>query len=105
MPRPRSERRSAWPAVVLAVLVILAILYVASIGPASRMERMSLIDQSTFLAIYRPVFWVTDDTWAGWRVTDYTEFCGGRGAFTMDLDVPFSAEPYRRRPPLRHSAD
>ena len=37
MPRPRSERRRAWPVVVLVGLVILPVLYVLSIGPAARL--------------------------------------------------------------------
>ena len=39
MPRPRSERRSPWPAVVLGVaLLLLPVIYVASIGPAAKLS-------------------------------------------------------------------
>ena len=34
MPRLCSERRSAWPAIVLMGLLLLPLLYVASVGPA-----------------------------------------------------------------------
>ena len=54
MPRPPSERRS-WPAIVLAsVLLLLAVLYVASIGPVAR-ETNSDERYRLFQAIYWPV--------------------------------------------------
>ena len=54
MPRPRSERRSPWPAVVL-VVVLLPILYVLSIGPTARMATAEWISIDTWLTCYRPL--------------------------------------------------
>ena len=52
MPRPRSERRSPWPAVVLAVG--LPILYVLSIGPVASIG--GAVDwQNRLGAVYAPV--------------------------------------------------
>ena len=57
MPRPRSERRSPWPAVALAVLVVilLPVVYVLSAGPAHRLCQQGLIDREIVQAIYRPL--------------------------------------------------
>ena len=57
MPRPRSERRSPWPAVVLAVLLLLPVLYVASFGPAGAMYSRGQISER-FIGLYRPVEWL-----------------------------------------------
>ena len=58
MPRPRSERRS-WPAVVLAVVLLLPVLYVASIGPAARMAKHGAYNR-TVRVVYWPVFWPSE---------------------------------------------
>ena len=62
MPRPRSERRSTWPAVVLASVPAI---YVLSFGPwcwfARRFElsRYPWVgDASSFF--YRPLIWLAD---------------------------------------------
>ena len=61
MPRPHSERRSTWPAVVVAVLavvVLLPVLYVASIGPAGRFVTMD--NYRAWETVYAPILWATD---------------------------------------------
>ena len=58
MPRPRSERRSIWPAVVL---VLLPVLYVLSIGPAGRFVIKPGYDASpAWYRAYAPILWATD---------------------------------------------
>ena len=65
MPRPRSERRSPWPAVVVfAVLVLLPALYVASIGPSGRLVPDLIADDSgvglEWQTAFTPILWATD---------------------------------------------
>ena len=76
MPRPGSERRSTWPAVVLAVL--LPVLYVASIGPTGR-GHVNGVDYRllTWVTVYEPIFWATDrsETVCSW-MENYLRFCG-----------------------------
>ena len=61
MPRPRSERRSPWPAVVLVGL--LPVLYVLSSGPAlwlvERYARGSWVRRWT-MNFYLPLEWLAD---------------------------------------------
>ena len=57
MPRPRSERRSAWPVTVIVALLLLPVLYVASFGPAVAMANRGQISWDTCGAVYRPVEW------------------------------------------------
>ena len=64
MPCPRSERRSTWPAVVLMGLVLSAVLYVASIGPAGRFVPRPVSDSfppgTSWDTAYAPILWATD---------------------------------------------
>ena len=58
MLHPRSERRSIWPAIVLAVLLLLPVLYVASVGPACAMMAFGQLDYDGYWSFYRPLTWV-----------------------------------------------
>ena len=59
MPRPRSERRSPWPAIVLVVVLLLPALYVASIGPAWYMVTADVISFRTYHIAYTPIRWIS----------------------------------------------
>ena len=75
MPRPRSERRSTWPAVVLAVAFALPVVYVLSVGPAWAMMNNSQISGETYNTLYRPVTWPYkhNETYARW-LTAYVKW-------------------------------
>ena len=72
MPRPRSERRSAWPAVVLAVA--LPMIYVLSAGPAHWLLSKPWVDERIWICgqyLYAPLFWLAHfvprfETAVGW---------------------------------------
>src|SRR5688572_17465545 len=58
MPRPNSERRSAWPTVVLGGVLavgLLTLLYVASVGPACRLVASDQMGMGAYHAIYAPL--------------------------------------------------
>ena len=59
MRRPNSERRSAWPAVVL-VVALMPILYVASVGPAGRAVCGGLIRYELWSSAYWPILLAAD---------------------------------------------
>ena len=55
MPRPRSERRSIWPAVVLAIGLLPA-LYVLSVGPAAWLTvETPYMKMESYKAFYGPL--------------------------------------------------
>ena len=63
MSRPPSERRSPWPAVVLAsALLLLPVLYVLSVGPANWLLQHNALDalRDPVVYFYRPLFWLSD---------------------------------------------
>ena len=62
MPRPDSERRSKWPAVVLAVLLLVPVLYVASAGPAAAWVVREKLAITTYYAVYAPVL-TAEERW------------------------------------------
>ena len=59
MPGPRSERRSAWPAVVLGV-GLLPVVYVLSAGPTVRLIEGGYVPEGVGVRIYAPLKWVTE---------------------------------------------
>src|SRR5688572_20159740 len=88
MPRPRSERRSAWPAVVLVGL-FLPVLYLASVGPAAHCfpdapvvgGALMLQECKVWETAYAPILWATDrsDTLND-GLQGYLRFCGAKAA-------------------------
>jgi hypothetical protein len=62
MPSPDSERRSKWPAVVLAAMFLLPMLYVLSSGPASRLVSSGRISIVTYVSAYRPLYWAANSS-------------------------------------------
>src|SRR5688572_7183100 len=57
MPRTRSERRSTWPAVVLASALLMPMLYVASFGPAAHLVLRDRMTMEKYQAVYAPIDW------------------------------------------------
>ena len=58
MPRPNSERRSPWPAVVLGGVLavgLLTLLYVASVGPACRLVASDQMGMGAYHSVYAPL--------------------------------------------------
>ena len=90
MPRPRSERRSVWPAVVLTALLLSPMLYVASIGPTGRFFPGSpeIVGQrGAWETAYAPILWATDRSnslnigltryllfWGAWDAADRVRY-------------------------------
>ena len=71
----RSERRSAWPAVVLGALLLLPAIYVASIGPAGRFVTMD--NYRALEDAYAPILWATDRSDVlNVGLQGYLRFCG-----------------------------
>ena len=70
MPRPRSNRRSVWPAVVqvglASLLLLFPVVYVLSVGPVGWLANRGLVDGEVALALYEPLFWAADKS----RMTD-----------------------------------
>ena len=61
MPCSRSDRRSAWPAVV-AGGVLVPVLYVLSVGPTAWFVGQNQISMGTYRALYAPVEWCEDES-------------------------------------------
>ena len=75
MPPSRSERRSIWPAVALGVLLLLPVLYVASIGPALRLTLNGEISLYTYRDVYRPIRWIGRRSPAFHRSIEWWQNC------------------------------
>ena len=58
MPRPDSERRSKWPAVVSGIVFLLPVLYVLSAGPMNWFVITGRVSPETTMKIYAPLVWV-----------------------------------------------
>ena len=57
MPRPHSERRPIWPAVVLGGVLLLPLLYVASMGPTAHLVVRDRMTMERYHALYTPIVW------------------------------------------------
>ena len=102
-----SRPRSAWPAVVLASVLLLPTLYVASIGPTGRIFFEPTGDDDyvaypAWEAAYSPILWANDRSdHISFCMERYLRFCGAR-----DAAATVWARRFRRNhlPPL-HSAN
>ena len=70
MPRPHSERRSKWPAVVLAIVFLLPVVYVLSIGPAFWLCLTGRLSTSTLNTVYAPVLKIRKSSETSKKVVD-----------------------------------
>ena len=83
MTRPRSERRSTRPAIVLAVvllllLLLLPVLYVLSIGPAALMVTSGVIGLAAYEGFYDPLDWLAmRSDWFDYAINSYIEAWSG----------------------------
>ena len=55
MPRPRFERRSPWPTVMLGVVLLVG--YALSQGPVAYLVVQKRISMRTYRALYAPFVW------------------------------------------------
>ena len=76
-------------AAILAVLLLLPVLYVASVGPACAMLVHDIIDSRTYQAIYWPVEWfAARSNWSYAALIEYQEFCGAENDSYPACDPP-----------------
>ena len=92
MPRPRSDRRSIWRAVVLAAVLLLPVLYVLSIAPAALLVRADWISFDTWSKGYKPLKWTTNQVPATKKIVySYMNAWGALPVMGHDDDGEFAA--------------
>jgi hypothetical protein len=76
------DRKALWPWIV-ALLIGLPVLYVASFGPAARLAEAGLISDDVLSIIYTPLGMAVSacPEWVGKALASYLDFWG------IDLDI------------------
>ena len=79
-----ATRRSMWP--IVAALVLLPVLYVLSIGPATELWRRGYLPHIIFTYGYRPVTLLAkQSSWSEGVLARYITACTGRRAEWLEL--------------------